>query len=97
MCSTELTTRCQAILGALASCSVTGNVLDSNELAQLLYNAYNRDDASIMNIKDSIDSGFFRLYTVSEDAFTKRQEELEDYSFIISEYNMDLIPRIESK
>ena len=79
MCSTELTTRCQAVLGALASCSVTGNVLDSNELAQLLYNAYNRDDASIMNIKDSIESGFFRLYTVSEDAFTKRQEELEDY------------------
>ena len=79
MCSTELTTRCQAILGALASCSVSGNVLDSNELAQLLYNAYNRDDASVMNIKDSIESGFFRLYTVSEDAFYKKQKEMESY------------------
>ena len=79
MCSTELTTRCQAVLGALASCSVSGNILDSNELAQLLYNAYNRDDASMMNIKDSIESGFFRLYTVSEDAFYKKQKELEEY------------------
>lgn len=79
MCSTELTTRCQAILGALASCSVSGDILDSNELAQLLYNAYNRDDASLMNIKDSLDSGFYRLYTVSEDAFTKEQERLETY------------------
>lgn len=79
MCSTELTTRCQAILGALASCSVSGEILDSNELAQLLYNAYNRDDASLLNIKDSIDSGFYRLYTVSEDAFTKEQERLETY------------------
>lgn len=79
MCSTELTTRCQSILGALASCSVSGNILDSNDLAQLLYNAYNRDDASLMNIKDSLDSGFYRLYTVSEDAFTKQQEQLEKY------------------
>lgn len=79
MCSTELTTRCQSIIGALSSCSVSGNILDSNELAQLLYNAYNRDDASLMNIKDSIDSGFYRLYTVSEDAFKKEQESLEAY------------------
>lgn len=79
MCSTELTTRCQSILGALASCSVSGTILDSNDLAQLLYNAYNRDDASLMNIKDSLDSGFYRLYTVSEDAFTKQQEQLEQY------------------
>ncbi len=79
MCSTELTTRCQSILGALASCSVSGSILDSNDLAQLLYNAYNRDDASLLNIKDSLDSGFYRLYTVSEDAFTKEQEKLEQY------------------
>ncbi len=79
MCSTELTTRCQAVLGALASCSVSGKILDSNDLAQLLYNAYNRDDASLMNIKDSLDSGFYRLYSVSEDAFTKEQESLEKY------------------
>lgn len=79
MCSNELTTRCQAIISALSSCSVSGNILNSNELAELLYNAYNRDEAGIMSVKDNIESGFFRLYSVSEDAFTKKQEALEDY------------------
>ena len=79
MCSNELTTRCQAIISALSSCSVTGSILNSNELAELLYNAYNRDEAGIMSVKDNIESGFFRLYSVSKDAFTKKQEALEDY------------------
>lgn len=79
MCSTELTTRCQAIISALSSCSVSGTILNSNELAELLYNAYNRDEAGVMSVKDNIESGFFRLYSVSEDAFTKKQEALEDY------------------
>lgn len=79
MCSTELTTRCQAIISALASCSVSGTILSSNELAELLYNAYNRDEAGVMSVKDNLESGFFRLYSVSEDAFTKEQEALEEY------------------
>ncbi len=79
MCSNELTTRCQAIISALSSCSVSGTILNSNELAELLYNAYNRDEAGVMSVKDNIESGFFRLYSVSEDAFTKKQEALEDY------------------
>lgn len=79
MCNTELTTRCQAIISALSSCSVSGNILNSNELAELLYNAYNRDEAGVMNVKDNIEAGFFRLYSVSEDAFTKKQEAYEDY------------------
>ena len=79
MCSTELTTRCQAIISALSSCSVSGSILNSNELAELLYNAYNRDEAGVMSVKDNIESGFFRLYSESEDAFTKKQEALEEY------------------
>ena len=79
MCNTELTTRCQAIISALASCSVTGNMLNSNELAELLYNAYNRDDAGVMNVKENLESGFYRLYSTSEDAFMKKQQALEDY------------------
>ena len=79
MCSTELTTRCQVTISALASCSVSGVIFNSNELAELLYNAYNRDEAGVMSVKDNLESGFFRLYSVSEDAFTKEQEALEDY------------------
>ena len=60
MCSTELTTRCQAIISALSSCSVSGTILNSNELAELLYNAYNRDEAGVMSVKDNIEYGFCR-------------------------------------
>lgn len=79
MCSTELMTRCRAIISALASCSVTGKMLNSNELADLLYSAYNRDDKGILSVKEAIESGFFRLYSTSEDAFTKRQNALDEY------------------
>lgn len=79
MCSTELMTRCRAIISALASCSVTGKILNSNELADLLYSAYNRDDKGILSVKEAIESGFFRLYSTSEDAFTKRQDALDEY------------------
>ena len=79
MCSTELLTRCTGIISALSSCSVSGRVLDSNELADLLYSAYNRDDKSIMSVKEALESGLFRLYSTSEDAFEKEQEALEKY------------------
>lgn len=79
MCSTELSTRCRAIISALASCSVSGKMLNSNELADLLYSAYNRDDKGILSVKEAIESGFFRLYSTSEDAFTKRQNALDEY------------------
>ena len=50
LCYTELLTRCQGIINSLASASVEGKVLNSNELADLLYTAYNRDDKGIMNV-----------------------------------------------
>ena len=72
ICYTELFTRCQATISALAACSVEGKILNSNQLADLLYTAYNRDDRGLMNVKEAIDSGFYRLYSTSNDAFEKR-------------------------
>ncbi len=79
MCSTELTTRCQAIQSALTSCSISSEIVDSNGLAELLYTAYNRDDNGVLSVKESLESGFYRLYSVSEDAFEKEQDEIEQY------------------
>lgn len=79
MCFTELTTRCQAIISALSSCSVTGNILDSNELADLLYSAYNRDDKGLMGVQEALDSGVFRLYSTSEDAIYRKTLALDEY------------------
>lgn len=79
MCQTELLTRCKGVISALSSCSVSGKILDSNELADLLYSAYNRDDKSLMSVKEAVDSGMLRLYSTSEDAINKKEEELDDY------------------
>ncbi len=79
MCFTELSTRCQAIISALSSCSVTGKILDSNELADLLYSAYNRDDKGLMGVQEALDSGVFRLYSTSEDAIYRKTLALDEY------------------
>lgn len=79
MCYTELSTRCKGILSALSSCSVSGKILTSSELADLLYSAYNRDDKSLMSVREAVDAGMLRLYSTSEDAFKKREEQLEEY------------------
>lgn len=78
ICYTELLTRAQAIISGLSSCSVEGRVLDSNEVADLLYMAYNRDDKGLLSVKEAIDSGFYRLYSTSEEAFFKRTELLNE-------------------
>lgn len=78
MCYTELLTRCNSIISALASSSVTGKVLDSNELADLLYIAYNRDDKSLMSVREALESGYYRLYSTSRDAFEKKDELLRE-------------------
>ena len=76
ICYNELLTRAQSIISGLATCSVTGVVLDSNELADLLYTAYNRDDKGLVSVREAIQSGFYRLYSTSEDVLYKKQEKL---------------------
>lgn len=78
MCYSELLTRCNSIISALASSSVTGTILNSNELADLLYIAYNRDDKTLMGVRDALESGFYRLYSTSYDAFTRKDEMLRE-------------------
>lgn len=79
MCSTELSTRCKGIISALSSCSVSGKILNSSQLADLLYSAYNRDDKSLMSVQEAVDAGMLRLYSTSMDAFTRKEEKLEEY------------------
>ena len=68
MVYTELFTRCRGIISVLAGCDIAGTILDSNGLAELLYMAFNRDDAEIYRLKDSMEAGFYRLYSSTEDS-----------------------------
>ena len=50
----ELYTRCQSIIATLAGCEVNGKILNSNELADLLYVAYNRDEQEIYGLEKAL-------------------------------------------
>ena len=76
ICYSELFTRVQNILSGLAMSSVSGKALSSNELAELLYSAYNRDDKNFINIKQALESGFHRLFSTSEDAIEKKNKRI---------------------
>ncbi len=76
ICYNELLTRAQSIISGLMTCSVVGTILNSNEVADLLYNAYNRDDKGLLSVKEAIQSGFYRLYSTSEDVFFKKQQKM---------------------
>lgn len=76
ICYSELFTRVQNIISGLSMCSVNASSLGSNEIAELLYSAYNRDDKNFMSVEQALEAGFHRLYSTSEDAITKKRKKL---------------------
>ena len=68
----ELYTRCQAIIGTLSSTGVTGKILDSNSLVELLYMAYNRDEAEIYGLDKALAAGYDELYSTAPDVISKK-------------------------
>lgn len=76
MIFSELYTRAQTIIRTLFACSMKGKVLDSNELAELLYVAYNRDESEVYGIDKAIKAGFTELYSTAPDVLDKRMEAL---------------------
>lgn len=74
----ELYTRAQSIVRTLSVCGVTGKVLDSNELVDLLYIAYNRDDAEIYGIDKAIEAGYNELYSTAPDVVDKKMKALNE-------------------
>jgi hypothetical protein len=77
ICYRELYTRAQSIISGLQACSVSSKVLTSNELAELLYISYNRDDEKLLDIKTALDSGFYRMYSTTKNIQEKKREALE--------------------
>lgn len=73
----ELYTRAQSTINLLSVCGINGKILDSMELADLLYAAYNRDEAELYDLKKAINSGYDSLYTTAPDVLDKRMKELD--------------------
>lgn len=73
----ELYTKAQTIVNSLSVCEIKGKVLNSMELTELLYIAYNRDESEIFNLKRALNSGYEDLYTTAPNVFDKRMKELD--------------------
>ena len=73
----ELYTRCQSIISSISPCGVRGKILRTNELVELLYMAYNRDEAETFGLDKAVRAGFNELYSTAEDVYEKKVKELD--------------------
>ena len=73
----ELYTKAQSIISSLAVCGINSKILDSTELAELLYVAYNRDESEIFNLRRALNAGYEDMYSTAPDVLDKRMKELD--------------------
>lgn len=73
----ELYTRAQTLIRALASAEVSGTVLDSEELMELLYVAYNRDESEVYTLRNALNSEYNRLYSTAKDVMEEKKKRIE--------------------
>ena len=77
MAFSELYTRARNIINSLFACQVSGKILNSDELVELLYMAYNRDDADLLASSKNGQMGFADLYSTSPDVLDKKAKALD--------------------
>lgn len=77
MIFSELYTRCQSLIRALFSCEMKCKILNSNELVELLYIAYNRDDSETYSVEKAIRAGYSELYSTAPDVLDKKMKALD--------------------
>lgn len=73
----ELYTRAQALINSISICGVRGKILKSNELIELLYMAYNRDEAETFGLNKAIQAGFDEIYSTAPDVLKKKMKEID--------------------
>ena len=78
ICRRELYTRANSLISSLMACSVIGRTLTSEQLIELLFVSYNRDDERLFDITTALDSDFYRLYSTSKDIYDKKREKIQE-------------------
>lgn len=74
----ELYTKSQSIIRTLAGCEVGGKIMTSDELVDLLYVAYNRDEAEVFSVDRAVRSGYEELYTTAPDVLDKKMKIMDE-------------------
>ena len=72
MAFSELYTKAQSMIRTLSACSISGKILSSEELIELLYVAYNRDESETFGIDKAMQAGYDDLYSTAPDVFEKK-------------------------
>ena len=73
----ELYTRAQSLIRSISTCGVRGKILKSNELIELLYMAYNRDEAETFGLDQAIKAGFDEMYSTAPNVLKKKMAEID--------------------
>ncbi len=76
MAFSELYTKAQSIISSLSVCGINSKILDSKQIAELLYIAYNRDESEIYDLDKALNAGYDELYSTAEDVLQKRIKEI---------------------
>ncbi len=86
MAYSELFTRCKTLQSAIYSCGIETEILRTEDLAELLFIAYNKDDASAYNVKEGLDNGIFSLFTTADSVKDKKRyakvQKMKEEAFI---------------
>ena len=94
----NLYTRAASMIRVLTGVGIVGKVLNSFELVDLLYNAYNRDDSETFGVEKAIDSGFNEIYIDAQSAIDKKIEALNrEIEFKAEEAVRDSIEEVEDE
>ncbi len=72
----ELYTRAQSVVRTLSVCGINSKVMNSNELVELLYVAYNRDEAEVFGLEKALKAGYDELYSTAPDVVDKQMKAL---------------------
>lgn len=77
MAFSELYTRAQSVVRTLGVCGINARVMTSNELVELLYMAYNRDEAEVYGLDKALKAGYDELYSTAPDVVDKQMKTLD--------------------
>ena len=74
----DLYAKAQSVIRTLSSTGVIGKILNSYDLIDLLYNAYNRDESEKYGAEKALQAGYDELYSTAPDVLDKKMKAIED-------------------
>lgn len=77
MIFSELYTRAQSLIRSLFACEMKCKILNSEELVELLYVAYNRDESETYSVERAIRAGYNEIYATAPDVLDKRMKAID--------------------